>query len=191
MKAASRPVARRYSRALLDVARQPSAGNGKAAPSAEGLAEELRASAELLEKHEALRQALFDPRLGAVRKRQLVEAVWKKAGASPLLLRLLGLLLDNGRLDLLPEIERAFRAAWNAERGVVEAEAVTAVELDDAQRAALTRALRGVSGLGVDLQTRLDPKVLGGVLVRMAGKSYDGTVRGRLKALKSRLVYGI
>lgn len=191
MKAASRPAARRYSRALLDVAKQPAAGKGEAAPSAEDLARELRTSAELLEKHEALRLSLFDPRLGATRKRQLVEAVWKKAGASPLLLRLLGLLLDNGRLDLLPEIERAFRAAWNTERGVVEAEAVTAVELDDAQRAALTRALRGVSGLGVDLQTRLDPKVLGGVLVRMAGKSYDGTVRGRLKAMRGRLVYGI
>ena len=50
--------------------------------------------------------------------------------------------------------------------------------------------LSRISGLGVDLMTRLDPKVLGGVLVKMAGKSYDGTVRGRLKAMKSRLVYG-
>ena len=86
MKAASRPVARRYSRALLEVAKQPAAGKGQAAPSAEGLAEELRVSAELLEKHDALRQALAGPLLGAVRKRQLVEAVWRKAGASPLLL---------------------------------------------------------------------------------------------------------
>ena len=73
---------------------------------------------------------------------------------------------------------------------MVEAEAVTAVELHDAQRTALTEALRGVSGLSVDLRTRLDPKVLGGVLVKMAGKSYDGTVRGRLRAMKSRIAYG-
>jgi F-type H+-transporting ATPase subunit delta len=73
---------------------------------------------------------------------------------------------------------------------VVEAEAVTAVALADDQKGAITKALAGISGLGVDLETRLDAKVLGGVLVKMAGKSYDGTVRGRLKAMKSRLVHG-
>ena len=187
MKAASRSVARRYSRALFDAAKEPSPGKGT---TAEALAVELRESAELLEKTPALKQALFDPLLPAARKRGLVEAVWGGAGASPLLLRLLSLLVQNARLDLLPEIEAAFRAAWNAERGVVEAEAVTAVALADAQKEALAKALSGIAGLGVDLETRLDPKILGGVLVKMAGKSYDGTVRGRLKAMKSRLVYG-
>jgi F-type H+-transporting ATPase subunit delta len=67
---------------------------------------------------------------------------------------------------------------------------VTAVELDEKQREALTQALAGVSGHDVDLRTRLDPRVIGGVLVRMAGKSYDGTVRGRLKAMRARLVHG-
>ena len=191
MKAASRPIARRYSRALLEAAKEPAREKDTRAPSADALASDLRESAALLEKTPELKQALFDPLLSAARKRALVEAVWAKAGASPLLLRLLGLLVQNARLDLLPEIEAAFRAAWNAERGVVEAEAVTAVALADGQKDAIAKALSAISGLGVDLETRLDPKVLGGVLVKMAGKSYDGTVRGRLKALKSRLVYGI
>lgn len=190
MKVGSRSVARRYSRALLAAANEPAGAKGTAAPSAEALAAELRASVELLQEAPELKRVLFDPLLPTARKRGLVEAVWGKAGASPLLMRLLGLLVLNTRLDLLPEIEVAFRAAWNAERGVVEAEAVTAVALLEAQKAALAKALGGISGLGVDLKTRLDPRLLGGVLVKMAGKSYDGTVRGRLKAMKSRLVHG-
>ena len=190
MKAAARSVARRYSRALLEAVSEPPREKDSRAPSPEALANELRESALLLERAPELKQALFDPLLPAARKRALVEAVWAKAGASPLLLRLLSLLVQNTRLDLLPEIEAAFRSAWNAERGVVEAEAVTAVALADAQKDAIAKVLGGISGLGVDLKTRLDPKVLGGVLVKMAGKSYDGTVRGRLKAMKSRLVYG-
>jgi len=190
MNAAARPVARRYSRALLAAANEPARGKGEAAPSPEALANELRQSAALVEGAPELKHALFDPLLPAARKRDLVAAVWGKAGASPLLLRLLALLVQNGRLDLLGEIEAAFRAAWNAERGVVEAEAVTAVALAEDQKDALTKALAGISGLGVDLETRLDARVLGGVLVKMAGKSYDGTVRGRLKAMKSRLVHG-
>lgn len=190
MNAAARPVARRYSRALLAAAKEPARAKGEVTPSAEALAVELRESAALLETAPELKQALFDPLLPAARKRALVEAVWGKAGASPLLLRLLGLLVQNARLDLLSEIEAAFRAAWNAERGVVEAEAVTAVALAPDQKETLKKALAGISGLDVDLETSLDAKVLGGVLVKMAGKSYDGTVRGRLKALKSRLVHG-
>mgnify|MGYP006782108445 CR=1 FL=1 len=52
------------------------------------------------------------------------------------------------------------------------------------------KALARLSGKDVELRSELDPKVIGGVLVRAAGKSYDGTVRGRLRALRSRLVHG-
>jgi F-type H+-transporting ATPase subunit delta len=159
-------------------------------PTPEALAAELLASVELLEKSPELFRAVADPLLPVVRKKALVEAVWTKAQASPLVMRLVGLLADQGRMDLLPAIEEAFRHAWNAERGVVEAEASSAVELDAAQKTALAGALAGVSGKDVDLEWHLDPKLIGGVLVKMAGKSYDGSVRGRLKALRSRLVYG-
>jgi F-type H+-transporting ATPase subunit delta len=159
-------------------------------PKADELAQELRQTLELLEGAPELQRVLADPLLPTPRKRALAEEVFTRAKASPLLVRLLGLLVEAGRTDLLPGIEEAFRQAWNAERGVAEAEAVTAVELDEKQREALTQALAGVSGHDVDLRTRLDPRVIGGVLVRMAGKSYDGTVRGRLKAMRARLVHG-
>ena len=184
MKAATRPVARRYARALLDVTEEKRTVPGEALPSAETLAAELRDSLELLETSPELRRAFEDPLLPLARKRALVRAVWTKAKASPLLVRLLDLLVEHGRADLLPAVEEAFRHAWNARRGVVEAEAVTAQALEAAQRDALTKVLAKVSGKDVELRTELDPKVIGGVLVRMAGKSYDGTVRGRLRALR-------
>jgi F-type H+-transporting ATPase subunit delta len=183
-------VARRYSRALLDLAKTKSQDKGETTPSPEALAAELLASVELLESSPDLFRAVADPLLPTPRKKALVEAVWTKAKASPLLRRLLGLLVEQGRIELLPAIEEAFRHAWNAERGVVEAFASSAVEMNADQKTALTKALAGVSGKDVDLEWHLDPKLIGGVLVRMAGKSYDGSVRGRLKALRSRLVYG-
>jgi F-type H+-transporting ATPase subunit delta len=190
MKASKHPVARRYSRALLDLTEGKTAGKAEAPPSAESLARELHDSLKLLEASPDLARALQDPLLPLARKRALVKAVWTTAQASPLLVRLLDLLVEHGRTDLLPAVEETFRHAWNARRGVVEAEAVTAGELEAAPREALRQALAKVSGKDVDLRTELDPKVIGGVLVRMAGKSYDGTLRGRLRAMKSRLVYG-
>jgi F-type H+-transporting ATPase subunit delta len=190
VKPAARPVARRYSRALLDLTKRPSRDKGETLPLPAALAAELQASVELLEKAPELARALADPLLPVARKKALVEAVWARSQASPLVMRLVGLLVDQGRMDLLPAVEEAFRHAWNAERGVVEAEASSAVELDVTQKTTLTKALALVSGKDVDLEWRLDPKLIGGMLVKMAGKSYDGSVRGRLKALRSRLVYG-
>jgi F-type H+-transporting ATPase subunit delta len=190
VKPAARPVARRYSRALLDLTKRASRDKGETVPTSDALAAELQASVELLEKSPELARAVADPLVPAGRKKALVEAVWTKAQASPLVMRLVGLLVDQDRMDLLPAIEEAFRHAWNAERGVVEAEASSAVELDAAQKTGLVEALAAVSGKEVDLEWHLDPKLIGGMLVKMAGKSYDGSVRGRLKALRRRLVYG-
>ena len=180
MKPRAQGVARRYARALLDVAGQQGAA-------AEALRRELREATALLAAQPDLRKALEHPALPAERKRKVVGAVWGR-GTSPIMVRLLDLLVERGRMELLPAIEESFSALWNAQRGVVAAEAVSALALDEAQTRAVAEALRKATGKDVELQTRTDPALLGGILVKMAGRTYDGTVRGRLRALRQRLV---
>jgi F-type H+-transporting ATPase subunit delta len=179
MRPGERGAARRYARALLDVAQQ------QGGP--ESVRRELREATALLAAQKDLRTALEHPALPAESKRKVVEAVWGR-GATPLLVRLLTLLAERGRMEMLPAIEDAFGALWNAQRGVVAAEAISAVALDEAQTRAVAEALRKATGKDVELQTRTDPALLGGILVKMAGRNYDGTVRGRLRALRQRLV---
>ena len=179
MKPRAQGAARRYARALLDVAQQQG--------DPEGVRRELREATALLAAQKDLRAALEHPALPAERKRKVVEAVWGR-GATPLIVRLLTLLAERGRMEILPAIEESFGALWNAQRGVVTAEAVTAVALDEAQTRAVAEALRKATGKDVELQTRTDPGLVGGILVKMAGRTYDGTVRGRLRALRQRLV---
>jgi F-type H+-transporting ATPase subunit delta len=176
----TRHHARRYARALLDVALQQG--------DPEALRRELRETVALLAAQKELRSALEHPALSAEVKRKVVGAVWGGRGGSPILLRLLGLLADRGRTSLLAAIEESFTALWNAHRGVVAAEAVAAVPLDEAQTRAVAEALRRATGKDVELQARADRALLGGLLVKMAGRTYDGTVRGRLRALRQRLV---
>jgi F-type H+-transporting ATPase subunit delta len=170
--------ARRYARALLDVAL------AQADPAQ--LREELRRGVALLQAEQELRAALTHPGVSAERRRAIAQAVF--AGrSSPLLTRLLAMLAERGRVALLPEIERAFGEAWNAHRGVLTAEATTAVALDAAQVRGLGEALRRVSGQDVELRHGVDPAVLGGVMVRMGERTYDGTVRAQLAGLRRRL----
>lgn len=177
MTGAPRALARRYARALLDVADQ----QGPNAVLA--LRDELRAFAPIVAGHPELRRALLDPGLGSEAKKRLLAGVADQAGASALLRRLLDLLAARDRVPLLEDVVEAYAGLANAAQGVVSAEAVSAVALPDAQRRALAAAL----GDAVELRTRVEPRVLGGLLVRVGGKTYDGTVRTRLDTLRQRL----
>ena len=177
MTGSPRALARRYARALLDVA-------DRQGPNAVlALRDELRAFAPIVAGHPELRRALLHPGLGSEAKKHLLAAVADRAGASTLLQRLLDLLAARDRVALLEDVVEAYAGLANAAQGIVSAEAVSAVALPDPQRRALAAAL----GDAVELRTRVEPYVLGGLLVRVGGKTYDGTVRTRLDALRQRL----
>lgn len=182
MKAPPAGLARRYAQALLDVAAE------KGDPAK--LREELREVVKLMEEHEDLAAVLTHPALSAERKRGVLGALFTEKRASELLRRLLDLLVRRDRLSLLPAIEASFAAQWNARRGVITAEAVSAAPLDAAQNTALSAAIRKATGLEVELKPTVDPSLMGGLLVRMGGRTYDGSVRRRLRALRERLAQG-
>jgi F-type H+-transporting ATPase subunit delta len=171
-------AARRYARALLELALAQRAGDV--------VRRGLREAARLVARNPGLRTVLMHPAVGTERKRAVVEQIWK--GEHALVRRLIVLLAERERIDLLPDLERLYSHLWNAQRGVVEAEALTAQPLSDAQRDALAGALGRLSGRDVELTATAAPEILGGLIVRMDGKVYDGSVRGRLRALRERLV---
>jgi F-type H+-transporting ATPase subunit delta len=147
---------------------------------------ELEGAAAAFASSPPLQRALLHPALGAERKRALVAAVF--AGGSPLLLRALDLVAARGRLALLPAIADEYALALLRSEQIEAAELVTAAPIDAAQVAAVEAALRKAIGRGVELKTSVDPSLLGGALVRIAGRHYDGSVRGRLEELKRRLL---
>jgi F-type H+-transporting ATPase subunit delta len=173
-------LARRYARALFEAASR----EGKDVPLA--LRDELRAFAPLLTGHTELRQALLHPGLGKEPKRRVLAALADEAGASVLLRRLLDLVAERDRIAFLPDIAQAYADVANAARGVVSAEAVLAVAPTEEQSLALAAALGGTAG-PAELRCRVDPELIGGLLVTVGGTTYDGTVRTRLAALKRRL----
>jgi F-type H+-transporting ATPase subunit delta len=175
-----RALARRYAKALFEVAGVQGAA----------LERELGELVSLIEGSDELRRALLGPTLRSAARRRLVEALAESGQASPLLRRLLVLLAERDRLALLPTLAEEFAETRNAREGRVSAEAVTAVPLAEPQRAALASALSKAVGKQVQLKARVDAALLGGVLVRLEGRSYDGSVRGRLAALRARLVSG-
>lgn len=112
------------------------------------------------------------------------------ASAAPLVRNLSLLLLRRGRIDLLPNVAAEFRRLDDARQGIVPAAATSASPLGPDEVRALTARLEQLTGGRVALDLQVDPSIIGGLIVRLGDRLIDGSVRGRLERLRSRLVSG-
>jgi len=106
----------------------------------------------------------------------------------PQVLNLVRLLARRGRLDLLPVVAAEFTTLLNRRRGIVPALVTSAAPLTPAEDAAMRTKVRQLAGAEVDLSTRVDPALIGGVTVRIGDRLHDASVRGRLERLREDLL---
>ena len=94
----------------------------------------------------------------------------------------------KGRLGLLRAIARAYREAWMRRRNKVEVDVVTAVPLGEEQRRAIAAAASRRAGREAVLRERVDPDLLGGLVVRIGDEKFDGSVARKLAVLEQNLL---
>ncbi len=99
-------------------------------------------------------------------------------------LNFLKILCEKGTLRELSGCARAYRIRYNQAHGILEATAISAVPLTEQQRAALHAKLESLTGKAIDLKTKVDAKVLGGIRLDIEGTELDGTVQNRLVSLR-------
>jgi F-type H+-transporting ATPase subunit delta len=147
----------------------------------------LDAAAVALARNPGLLDRLQDEQADfATRQRQLDGIVLPETDAS--VRNLLYTLLQRGDLSLLPQVSEALRQrVHEAETGPVPVEVVTAVPLADDQRQTLETRLRAQYGTALIYEYRIDPAILGGMIVRVGDQLIDGSVATRLAAMKQTL----
>lgn len=94
------------------------------------------------------------------------------------------LLVRQDRLGLLTDIVTTFRAMLSEHRGIEVVEVTTAQPLDPDERDLVTERLASYLSRRVELETRVDPEIIGGVIARIGDRVLDGSVRGRLDRLR-------
>lgn len=167
-------AARRYARALV-----AAAGRDEAALAA--LAAAAAATARALDVP-AARDALADP----VRAAALVRALGGLLEGAPALRGLLPVLVRRRRLGLLPEVAAAVGPLVDAARGIVPAEVTAAVEVPADARAGLEATISRTAGVRIRAAYRVDPAVVGGLVVRVGDRRYDASVEGNLRRFAAR-----
>ena len=109
----------------------------------------------------------------------------------PYVLNFMKLLVEKEHFDAFLTCCQWFHERYNQDYRIVEADVCSAVELSDADRAALTEKLEKISGRKVLLNATVDPSVIGGIRVEMDGKRYDNTIQNKLSRLKYSLQHSL
>jgi F-type H+-transporting ATPase subunit delta len=172
-------VARRYSGALFNAANKL----GRV----EAVQNDLDQLVELWETAPGLKRSLESPLIPGDKKHALVDTLFGKE-SDPLTQSFLHLLISKRREDILPTVEAEFQVLSDRARGMVRAEATVAAPLADADRAALVEGLKKRTGKQVELDVKVEPDILGGVVVRMQDTVIDGSVRGALERLREQML---
>ena len=134
-----------------------------------------------------LREVLTNPAFNLTSRRKILQQVTQAQQLSPLTVKFLSLLLERDRLAYLDGIVGSYRRMLNEAQGRVEAKVVSASTLDPALTEQLRQRLRAISGKDVVLQAETDQQLLGGLLIELEGKVYDGSIRMQLERMKQRI----
>ncbi|MDH3194830.1 MAG: F0F1 ATP synthase subunit delta [Hyphomicrobiales bacterium] len=172
-------VAQRYASALFELARDESA--------LEGVEADLVAFRGLLNESTDLSRLVSSPVFSAEDQERAIGAVADKAGITGLVGNLVRLIARNRRLFTLPDIIKGFQAMLADHRGEITADVVSARPLSDAQTKALKAAMKASLGKDVTIDSRVEPAILGGLIVKVGSRMIDSSIRTKLNIMKSRL----
>ena len=171
---------RRYAEAVYQLATRDDA--------LDAYAEGLDAATAMLERENVL-DVLRNPARPLRQRTEVVDGLLVSRVPEPIL-KLVGLLVERGRIDRLPSVAAEYRRMLNEQRGVVDAVAKSAMPLSKDETAALEKKVAQITGRTVDLRVEVDESLIGGITVRVGDTLYDASVRGRLERLRERLVAG-
>ncbi len=173
-------LAQVYARALFEVARE----QGKL----DVLREQLAQFAEALEGDRQLAIFFFSPYFSTAEKEQGLERVLE--GADDSFVNFLRLLIEKHRMPVLFRIRQVYQQMWDEENKVLPVEITSAIELDQATTESLGNRIGERAGRKVTLAARVDPEIIGGIILRVGNSILDASIRNRLERLRRHVAQG-
>ena len=163
-----------YADSLFEVAKE----KGKL----DAIRDQLAQFADAVENTHDLQVFFFSPYFSSAEK---IDGVKRAvAGADPEFLNFLELLIEKGRMPELFRIRRQFEELWKQENRRIDVTVTSAVDLDPAVVDKIGAEIQQQTGQEVDLASRVDPEILGGVVLQVGNMVLDASIRSRLEKLR-------
>ena len=172
-------VARRYARAVFELAKD----KGTVAE----ISREISAFADAYQVSSELRDLEQTPGLTDEDRRQVIEELGRRMGASETTVRAVSLLAERQRLAVLPDLVRLLDLMADEHLGLIRAHVTSARALPPDYRAKLEKKLADATGKRVLMTFEEDPALIAGVVTQVGDRVVDGSIRGRLNQLAASL----
>ena len=166
-----------YSRALFEVAQEHYV--------LDDLHEQLGQFADELDTNHDMQVFFFSPYFSSQEKKEGIRKMVE--GADENFVRFLELLAERHRMPALFRIRRAFNALYAEERKLLPVTVTSAVELDEGIVKEIGRKIEEQTGRKVELTAKVDPNVIGGLVMRVGNMVMDGSIRARLERLRKQV----
>lgn len=175
----SEAVARRYARAIFELAREDN--------NVSDVAKGLLAFGEAYQLSDELRALEFTPGMTPEDRSQVVTAIAARIGAPELVTRSVTMLCQRQRLAALPDITRLVEEMADEHLGVIRATVTSAKPLSESYRSRLRERIESATGKKVLITFEEDPSLIAGVVTQVGDRVVDGSIRGKLNQLAESL----
>lgn len=176
-RALAKQIVRTYAEVLFEAA--------SAQDAVFAIGDELDQAASVVRGHADLRDALLDADVPAEARRDVVVNVF--SGLSPVLVSTLGVMAEQGNIDLLSSVAEAYVSFAEEKLDTTIVDVTTVVALTDPLRAAITDKISADLGTGVMLREHIDPSIIGGIIMSAHGRRIDASITSQLDRARSAL----
>ena len=163
-----------YASALFDAA--------AASDDVDSVSTQLDAVLRLVRGQAPLRDALLDDSVAGVKRAEIVRDVF--AGLHPALVETLAVMVERDNFDLLSSMVEEYGRVAEERRGIVAVDVTTAVELTDALRRSISAKISADLGKGVTLREKVDPSIIGGIVISTHGHRIDARISSQLESAR-------
>lgn len=169
-------VAGRYATALFELAGESGV--------VDKVATDLDAFKALIDSSEDLQRLVGSPAFTAEEQVAAVNAILAKVGLTGLAANFIGLVASKRRLFALPGMIAGYRRLVAAAKGIVDAEVTLAEEPTAKRLDEIRAALKEVAGKDVDVSVKVDPAIIGGLVVKMGSRMVDASLKTKLNSIR-------
>ncbi len=150
------------------------------------IAAALKTVSDLIAESADLRRLVRSPVFSAQEQTKAFDAVLERAGVSGIAANFVRLVASKRRLFALADMIKGYNQLYDAARGLTRAEVTSAAPLTESQVAALKEQLRGkAAGQDVEISVKVDPALIGGLVVKLGSRMVDGSLRTKLNAIRT------
>jgi F-type H+-transporting ATPase subunit delta len=170
-------IASVYARSLFEVAQE----QGKL----DDVRDQLGDFADTLDSNQEMQVFFFSPYFSTPEKEEGLDKV--VTGAEPILQNFLKLLIEKHRMPAVFRVRRTFDELWQRENKLLPVEVTSAIELDQNTVKQIGDRIGEETGQKIELSERVDPDILGGLVVRVGNSIIDSSIRARLDSLRKQV----